>query len=338
MIEYTLLIPFIVAAFLAVNMGASGTAPAFSAAYGAKVIKKNLVPLLFTIFVFAGALIAGGKVSATIGKEILSPKLLTLEVTTIVFLSVALTLWLCNFLKIPQSTSQTTVFSVAGCALFYHSLETKKLFLKIIPTWFILPVIAFFLMLIIGKYLRPVYKEKPSPTVRDYWLKLVVIIASCYVAFAIGANNVGNITGPMASMASNENIIQGLGLDFVVLANVAVFVVVPYFGIGSAFMGRKIAKTTGRKLIKINSAEAALISFITAIFLLLASVLEGIPTSLVQLNTGAIFGLAVSRYGLKKVFFDHTTRMLWIIWAIAPFIAFLLTILFLFIALWLGLV
>ena len=39
-----LLVPFLVAMFLAVNMGGSGTAPAFSAAYGANIIRKSLIP------------------------------------------------------------------------------------------------------------------------------------------------------------------------------------------------------------------------------------------------------------------------------------------------------
>jgi len=43
-----LLIPFLVAMFLAIKMGGSGTAPAFSAAYDANIIRKSLIPgLLF---------------------------------------------------------------------------------------------------------------------------------------------------------------------------------------------------------------------------------------------------------------------------------------------------
>lgn len=54
-----LTIPFLLAMFLAINMGGSGTAPAFSAAYGANVLKRTLIPGLFGIMVLAGALIAG---------------------------------------------------------------------------------------------------------------------------------------------------------------------------------------------------------------------------------------------------------------------------------------
>jgi len=66
-----LLIPFIIAMFLSLNMGGSGTAPSFSAAYGAGLIRKDLIPGLFGIFVFIGAILAGKKVVLTIGKGIL---------------------------------------------------------------------------------------------------------------------------------------------------------------------------------------------------------------------------------------------------------------------------
>jgi len=50
-----LLIPFLVAMFLAINMGGSGTGLAFSTAYGSNIIQKGLIPGLFGIMVFLGA-------------------------------------------------------------------------------------------------------------------------------------------------------------------------------------------------------------------------------------------------------------------------------------------
>jgi sulfate permease len=41
-----LLIPFLAAMFLAINMGDSGSSPSFSAAYGANIIRKDLMLML----------------------------------------------------------------------------------------------------------------------------------------------------------------------------------------------------------------------------------------------------------------------------------------------------
>jgi len=64
------LIPLLLGKFLAVNMGGSGTTPSFSAAFGSNLIRKNLIPGLFGLFVFLGALIGLG-ISKVGLKEIL---------------------------------------------------------------------------------------------------------------------------------------------------------------------------------------------------------------------------------------------------------------------------
>jgi sulfate permease len=69
--------------------------------------------------------------------------------------------------------------------------------------------------------------------------------------------------------------------------------------------------------------EASMISFITASLLLTASLTRGIPTSLVQLNTFAILALSVSKVGWKETFSKKVVKQFWLIWFIAPLIAFI---------------
>lgn len=93
-----LTIPFLLAMFLAVTMGGSGTAPAFSAAYGANVIKRTMIPGLFGIMVLAGALIAGSEVSLTLGKGLLEQSFFTPFNTSIILLSIGLSLLFANLI------------------------------------------------------------------------------------------------------------------------------------------------------------------------------------------------------------------------------------------------
>ncbi|MFH1007499.1 MAG: inorganic phosphate transporter [Candidatus Latescibacterota bacterium] len=111
-----LTIPFLLAMFLAINMGGSGTAPAFSAAYGSRAIRRQLIPGLFGIMVLAGALIAGKQVSLTLGRGLLDQAYFTPLNTSIILLSIALSLLGANLIGVPQSTSQSTVLSIAGAA------------------------------------------------------------------------------------------------------------------------------------------------------------------------------------------------------------------------------
>ena len=147
------LIPFIIAMFFAINMGGSGTGPAFSAAYGANVIRKSLIPGLFGLMVFLGAIIAGKSTATTIGKEILPPEMMSFTLVSIILFSVSISLLIANLAGIPQSTSQSTVLAVVAPALYFNNLNTGKLFLVVIPAWFILPIISFFISFLLGKFI-----------------------------------------------------------------------------------------------------------------------------------------------------------------------------------------
>lgn len=324
-----LLIPFLFAMFLAVNMGGSGTAPSFSAAYGADLIRKDLIPGLFGIFVFLGAVVAGKKVSLTIGKGILPGDTMGLTITSIVLLSVALSLLLANLLKIPQSTSQATVTALVGPALYFDVLKTDKLFFEIIPTWFILPVVAFLLAYVIGRFIYQPIKERGwldfSSIAARPGLKFVVIGASLYVAFAIGSNNVANASGPIASMIANELHIVPSDANFLLMLIVATLIIAPCFGIGSSLFGARVVQTTGKEIISFGPMGATMVSVITATLLLAASVTRGIPTSLVQMNTMAIVGLGVSRVGWGEMLQKAAIRKMVTVWIIAPIISLVLS-------------
>ena len=299
-----LLIPFIIAMFLAITMGGSGTAPAFSAAYGANVIRKSLIPGLFGIMVFLGAIIAGKGTATTMGKDLLAPELMTFTVVSIILFSVAISLLIANLFGIPQSTSQSTVLSVTAVALYFNDLHSDKLFLEIIPTWFILPIISFFLSLFFGKYIyRPMRRRgltlprAQNENLKPVWNGLLVIM-SLYVAFSIGANNVANAAGPIASMTANELNISG-DENFLLIMILSTLIVAPCFGIGSSIFGHKIVKNTGKEIVLFGKFEAVIIAFVSASLLLFASLTRGIPTSLVQLNVAAILGLVLQNWEQK---------------------------------------
>lgn len=320
-----LLVPFVVAMFLAINMGGSGTAPSFSAAYGSGIIRRELIPGLFGVFVFAGAILAGKKVSLTIGRGILPDVAMGLALTTIVLLSVALALLLANLLRVPQSTSQATVFALVGPALYFDALQTRRLLFEILPTWLILPVIAFVVTFLIG---RMIYRIRRAGNGGGFdriagnpALRYVVIGASCYVAFAIGSNNVANAAGPLASMVTRELGTPVEDSGFVLIMILATLIIAPCFAIGSSLLGSRVVRTTGKEIVSLGPTGATLIAVVTATLLLYASVTRGIPTSLVQMNTAAIVGLGVAKVGWRPIFTRTPVRRLLTIWIVAPLVS-----------------
>ncbi|MDQ3395283.1 MAG: inorganic phosphate transporter [Bacteroidota bacterium] len=330
------LIPLLIAMFLALTMGGSGTAPAFSAAYGADLIRKDLIPGLFGVMVFAGAIIAGKAVAQTLGQGIIESSALTITLTSIILLSVGLSLLIANLLGVPQSTSQSTVFALSGPALYFDRFDSNRLFVEIIPVWFVLPIIAFVIIYFGGKYiyipLRTRNKKYFDKLASHRYIKPIVILTSCYVAFSIGSNNVGNASGPIASMVTNELNIENTGNNGALVLIVITLIIAPCFGIGSSIFGYKLVRSSGKDLINIGPLAASAISFLTASLLLFASVIKGIPTSLVQLNTGAIIALGITKVGWKTILSDPNVKKFWIVWIIAPLFSLLLSFVLTFIA------
>jgi len=301
-----LLIPFIIAMVLAITMGGSGTGPSFSVAYGANAIKKSLIPGLFGIFVFLGAILAGKGTAHTIGNELLNPDYMTYALVSIVLFSVTIAMLVANLAGIPQSTSQATVMAVTAPAIYFHQLNSHKLLLEIIPAWFILPIVSFVLCFLFGKYIYTPMRKKGYLLSKAFneskVVKALIVFMSLYVAFSIGANNVANASGPIASMTVNELGLHNEHSNFILIMILATLVVAPSFGLGSSIFGQKILHNTGKEIILFGKFEAIFIAFITGSLLLLASVTKGIPSSLVQLNVAGIIGFGVAKLGSKNIF------------------------------------
>lgn len=192
--------------------------------------------------------------------------------------------------------------------------------------WFILPVIAFFLTFLAGKYIYTPMKKRSSfefETLKKHpGLQAFVLISSLYVAFSIGANNVANASGPIASMVLNELHLTDNQANFKLVMVLSILVIAPAFGIGSSLLGRRVVQSMGKEIIEFGPLSATFIAFITATLLLSVSVTRGIPASLVQLNTGAILGIGCAKFGWKEVFSKNTVQKFWLIWLAAPVFAF----------------
>lgn len=330
------IIPLLVAMFLAINMGGSGTAPSFSAAYGANLIRSDLIPGLFGLFVFAGAVIAGQKVILTVGDDVLPSEHVGITMSVIVLGSVGLALFFSNLLKVPQSTSQATIFALAGPAIYLDVLQTQRLFFEIIPTWFITPVLAFAVAYGFGRFVYLPLHQKIRPFLdflrKQRALRWFVVGTSCYVAFAIGSNNIANAAAPVMVMARNMLGVETGSASFQLLMLIVVFMLAPMFGIGSSLLGSRVLQTTGKGIAQFGPLGASYIAIITASILLVSSVWRGVPTSLVQMNTAAIIALAMVKNGSGQIWTNTPLKRIFIIWIISPLIAFTLSLLLTWIA------
>lgn len=307
-----IVILFLVVMFFAINMGGSGVAPSFAVNYCAKIVTRKKTVLLFGIFVVLGAVLLGYNVTKTLGGGLLPKQYIDVNVALIILVSASLGLFVANILKIPQSTSWATVFSIVGSGLAIGDVNFTKVSLMI-PFWILLPVISYFLTLIFHKSIYP-------PRFKNLWLyekifindktvKKLSVAASCYVAFAIGSNNVANAVGPLVAAGIIKNTSLGL------------FGIGAIFIIGAIHFGKDTMCTVGQEVVPFGLISATFVSFVTATLLIFASIM-GIPQSLVQLNAASIFAISHNKNGFYHTASHKTTRKIFFVWLVSPVIAF----------------
>ncbi|NQT30312.1 MAG: inorganic phosphate transporter, partial [Candidatus Saganbacteria bacterium] len=263
------------------------------------------------IFLSLGAFCFGGRVSATLGKSILSPELFTFDVALAVILSACLAIFISNIFKVAQSTSLVTVGALVGAGLYVGGLNTK-IFLFLLPAWFILPVVSFVLTFLLFRIIYP-------PRFKNLWfyerihsfkgaLKGVAILAACFVAFSVGANNVANAVGPLFGAGLVNNTLWGIAI------------VIPLFIIGAALFGDLTMTTIGKEIVPLGIITSSLVSVVTASLLSGASFV-GIPCPLVLLNGASILAVSTLKHGHVIAAKQAETRRMVLIWILAPFSA-----------------
>ncbi len=317
MIKY-LLLAFLTI-FFALNMGASGIAPAFASTYGGHLVKKKKAFLLFGLFVILGAVTLGRGVAVTLGKSLIPQEFINFNVVLIILGSATSGLFLANILRIPQSTSQVTVGAIVGAGLYFKHLNVTTLFWKILPLWVILPLFSYFLTWLIYRKIYPpehdnlhIYQKLFA---NEKKLRLSALVMSCYVAFAIGTNNVGNAVGPLFGAG-----ILGVNLGLILVS--------PIFGIGALVLGEGTLETAGKEIVPLGLFSSTLVSFVTATLLIFASLL-GIPQSLVQLNIFSIFAISCLKNGHRCTLDQRLTKKTFLIWSVTPLISIFISYLLL---------
>jgi sulfate permease len=297
----------------AMNMGASGIAPSFASLYGAKLISHKKASLLFTIFVFIGAILIGKNVAHTLSKNIVPSEYITPNVALFMITAPTIGLFIANFLKIPQSTSWATVFAITGAGAALGHVKVKTFFFMI-PLWIIMPVISYFITYVIYRKIYPPretnFQLHEKLLHHEKKIKKIGIISSCYIAFSIGTNNVANAVGPLTG-ANLINPIIGLAI------------ISPLFGFGGLILGKKIMSTIGKEIVPLGLISSALINFISATLLVFASII-GLPQSLVQLNAASILAISSLKNGHTETINHNTVQKTFLVWTITPIIAFLI--------------
>lgn len=125
----------------------------------------------------------------------------------------------------------------------------------------------------------------------------LVIISSCSVAFAHGANDVANAVGPLAAVVhilQNGTIEMKVGVPFWILALGGIGIV-----LGLATYGHRVMKTVGSKITEITPSRGVAAD-VAATATVLVCTRMSLPVSTTHTLVGAIMGIGLAR-GLSGI-------------------------------------
>lgn len=262
-------------------------------------------------FAILGAMLQGQHVMKTIGKGIVQADLNILAVCVALLCS-GLFVTLATFKQIPTSTSQAIVGGVVGIALAIGAPINAAKFWAIAGSWLICPVMvmafAFTLSKVVGAILNRV---KASVLIIQQVMGWMAILSGCYVAYSLGANNVGVAVGS----------ISGLGLFspifLLALGGIAI-------ALGAVTYGRKVANTVGKGITPLDVRGAFVAQTASAAGVHLFTV-WGIPVSTSSAIVGAVVGVGLVK-GARTIS-KKTVLTILMGWVLTPCFAALVSFL-----------
>jgi PiT family inorganic phosphate transporter len=277
------IIEVLIGLYIAFIIGANDAANALGTAVGAKLMSYKRAVLLFGIFVLIGCLNGynvGHTMSSIVSGDIKLPLIIAGIIITIL-----------TSKKIPISTHQVIVSALVGLNLNTADLN---LFIKIVGSWIVSPILAGVLAYMIYK----IFERMDIPILkREYFLKYGLIFSGGLIAYNLGSNDLPTVLGTI----SNE-------LSIFVVGAIALW-------LGALFFGKGVSETVGLKLVELNPLPAfvAQLSAGLAVFVFTQF---GMPVSTTQAIIGGVVGVGLTK-GIKTVSW-RTLRNVVLGWISAP--------------------
>jgi len=176
--------------FLGWSLGANDAFNVFGSAVAARMVKFRTAAILASVFVLLGALLEGQAGIETL--KGLTP--LNLEQAVVSSVAAAVTVTIMTILSLPVSTSQAVVGAILGVALLNQNINIPGLG-KVVACWIGTPVGGMIISIMIYRVLAFFYNRLNINLFQaDNLLRLSLIGAGSYGAYALGANNVANVT------------------------------------------------------------------------------------------------------------------------------------------------
>lgn len=206
------------AAYMALNIGANDVANNMGPAVGAKVLRVGIALGIAAICEAAGAVLAGGKVTATVSSNIVDPTMIansTDFMRVMLSSSVAAAIWvnLATSIRAPVSTTHSVIGAVVGAGIIAAGLDAVNwpVMGRIAASWVISPVMGGVIAAIVLAAIKLliIYRDDKIAAARTWLPVFLGLMAGAFSAFLLikGLNRVLQVS---LGQAMTVGVIVGL--------------------------------------------------------------------------------------------------------------------------------
>jgi inorganic phosphate transporter, PiT family len=284
------------------SIGAHYTGACMGMPYAAGAIRAGRALLLMAPLALVGAIVASGRVEATVGHGILGGGPVDVPVAAVI-LAVAFALTAAyNFVALPTSTIQLFTFSVVGVGLALGLPVHWATIEVLLAVWAAAPFAAFALGFL---FVRGIDAARPAAAAPRRWTGTVattLVVVGAAASFAMGANDVSNASGPLVMTGLfglvAAGLVGGVGL-----------------AVGVLTWGRPLLNRVAFDIVKLDPGMAIGAQLAQATVILVA-VVFGQFTSMNQALVGGMLGAGLAR-GRRLVEWKAVRGIL-VGWAVGP--------------------
>ena len=282
------LVIFLALLFSFVN-GFHDTANAVATSIATRALTPDRAVMISSLANFLGAL-SSTAVALTIGKGIVNPEAITQQLLVAALVSAILWNLITWYYGIPSSSSHALIGGLLGATLIAKGAQAiiAKGFYKVIISLFLSPIIG----LIIGFSIMTIFFwifRNADPNKSNNKFRKLQVFSSALISFSNGSNDAQKTMGIITLALFSASMIKTfeVPLPVTIASSLAM-------ALGTATGGKKIIRTMGNKIFKIQPING-FASDLSSSIVILSATLFGAPVSTTHVVSSAIMGVGAAK-------------------------------------------
>jgi len=260
-------------------LGANNASACFGTSVGAGFTKHSEAAGLAVLGVLLGVTLEGIKLSRTISGGVLTEAFPSLEPISVMMVTIVVLMTAATFFNLPLSLSEGFVGSAIGVGLGVGITVNWSFSLRVFASWVLTPLFSALTAAFVYKVVERATRAVKRILTLNYIYGKATLILSFYVAYVLGANTVGLVSGLYQPILESQ---------------ISAFVFGAATALGIYFLSWRITESVGSGIISL-SPSTALVAQFSGAFTVHIFTQFGLPVSITQAIIGGILGIGLAK-------------------------------------------